>query len=76
VGELKVNGYSAYLHPVGENMILGGLGERLPNSRKGGRIRGGIKAWELFRILAEFWENLSSLGIGIHFGIKDTYPEI
>jgi len=53
MGELKVNGYSAYLHPIGENRLLGiGQDTDEEGSRKGVKI-------ELFDI-SDF-ENPSSL---------------
>jgi uncharacterized secreted protein with C-terminal beta-propeller domain len=43
-GELKINGYSDYLHPIGENFILGIGKDAIPTNTEQGDVRGG-GAW-------------------------------
>jgi uncharacterized secreted protein with C-terminal beta-propeller domain len=66
MGELKVNGYSAYLHPVGENMILG-FGR---DASSNGEVQ-GIKI-ELFDI-SDFANPSSLDSIILH---KNTQSEL
>ena len=66
MGELKINGYSAYLHPVGENKLLG-IGR---DASSDGRVQ-GVKI-ELFDI-SDF-QNPSSLDSIILK--RDTYSEL
>ena len=66
VGELEVNGYSAYLHPVGEDKLLG-IGQ---NADKNGRIN-GVKI-ELFDVSDfAYPTSLSQLLLG-----EGTYSEL